>query len=383
MTNDYALYGDGDLGAIMDLDFRGNVSEQGGRIYISDRGAGGTLNISDNLLEGQNNTVHINAGLCNSTIERNYFESNSGDIVRFSATHGGSSLTLGPNYYTACSGAKVEVSNLQFINHDDLNMNKIYLSGNFMVRHSIPNQNEFYLAAADQSAFSNQLDIGVISGRTSIPAKLAGCTIPVSANGSLVSTPTGLRGYEEVIGNGPLHTISGNLAVGDYVVVSAFVKNVDASYVDVILYDNSNRHINESGTALVPFIGETGQWVLVHAAIRATAISTGNFKLRFATGPTKIMHVADFYVYTALTPGLADPLYAFLPALERAGVTTFAENETSVIVIHGMGYAPYNIQVTPGGNIGNMWVDNIDSAQFTIHCSLSSHASTSVYWKSN
>lgn len=75
--NNFALYGIGP-NVIGGLVFKGNVSEQGGRICIEEGAGFGTFDISDNLLEGQANTIKIGLGRGIVRIGPNYWEGNSG-----------------------------------------------------------------------------------------------------------------------------------------------------------------------------------------------------------------------------------------------------------------------------------------------------------------
>jgi len=58
--------------------FKGNVSEQGGRILIEHEAVMGSVDISDNLLEGQSDAIEISMSRGNVRIGANYWEGNTG-----------------------------------------------------------------------------------------------------------------------------------------------------------------------------------------------------------------------------------------------------------------------------------------------------------------
>lgn len=91
--NSYAVYASV---PIYGFRFVNNQSEQGGRIggKIS-----GPVTITDNMLEGQNDTIFIDSGLSNIYIQNNYFEANSGSyVIKCTATNPYSSLIIKNNY---------------------------------------------------------------------------------------------------------------------------------------------------------------------------------------------------------------------------------------------------------------------------------------------
>ena len=67
-------------------------------------------------------------------------------------------------------------------------------------------------------------------------------------------------------------------------------------------------------------------------------------------------------------------------ATRASGVATIPANSTSVTVGHGLALAPSKVLVTPTGNLGAVWVENITSTSFTIRCSTAPAADTAVYW---
>jgi len=53
---------------------------------------------------------------------------------------------------------------------------------------------------------------------------------------------------------------------------------------------------------------------------------------------------------------------------------------TSKVVWHGLPVTPSKVFVTPGGNLGAVWVSNITSTTFTVNCSNAPATDTPFYW---
>ncbi len=378
-ANDYALYGDNNIGAFVNLNFVGNVSEQGGKIRIISPNIGGTLNISDNLLEGQADPIRIGAGLLHATIERNGFENCSGDIVNFQSNNSGSSLTMGKNYYTNMgTSPRVTVNNSFFNCTDRLDYFGINLNCDLLNAKSNPMTNKFIFAATPATTM-NAFNPDIVRDQFGLPAALGG--VAVSAGNTLVPTVLGMRGAENITASGTLYQITGSLAIGDFIVVTALIRAVDCSTMGIALYSDALAEIN-STTPIA--MSANGEFVLMHFALKATATSTGHYHFRFiAAGGATTAVLTDFYVSTATAPTGATAYYAYLPMLEAAGQATIALNGTSIVVTHGMGVTPRNVIVIPGVNVGYVWVDTIGATEFTINCSSNSHAETTVYWRAN
>jgi parallel beta-helix repeat protein len=66
-----------------------------------------------------------------------------------------------------------------------------------------------------------------------------------------------------------------------------------------------------------------------------------------------------------------------------SGTVTIGASFTSNTVFHGLGYAPTVINVTPQGNVGNVWVSGITSSQFTVNCSVSPASTTTFSWRAS
>ncbi len=377
-ANDYALYGDNNIGAIIHLDFVGNVSEQGGKIKIVSPNAAGPIKISDNLMEGQANPIQIGAGLAYATIERNSFESCTGDIVNFTSGNSGSTLKMGSNYYYNNTGARVTVTNSFFENTDNFALWGIKLNCDLLNQKSHPKTNKFTFAATPATTM-NTFNLDIIRDQLGLPAALGG--VLVSAGTTLVPTPIGMRGSATITGAGGAMQVTGNLAIGDFIVITALVRPISSTTVQAVLYDDALTYINES----TPInMNANGEYTIVHIALKVLATSTGHYHMKFvAAGGATTMVLTDFYVYTVSVPTGATAYYAYLPMLEAAGQATIALNGTSVVVTHEMGLTPRNIIVIPGVDVGHVWVDTIGATYFTINCSSNSHAETVVYWRAN
>lgn len=127
-SNNYALYATGPA-AIMDLLFYGNVSEQGGKIGGDSGSYQGGVKITDNLLEGQSDAIHINGGLAHVEITRNYFETNSGYLYKGTFGNGNSTLYGHDNYILSSTGATVEATNCYVDIQDELSRVGCYFRG--------------------------------------------------------------------------------------------------------------------------------------------------------------------------------------------------------------------------------------------------------------
>lgn len=371
---EYALFAEGDINSIMNLDFSNNVSEQGGRIRIEDNGLGGSFNITNNLLEGQSDPVYITAGTANGCIERNYFEGNTGTIISFSSSSGAATLRMAGNIYVGNN--KVEVNNCYLDCIDDVGLYANQLLNKSKVRSQV-----FYSSNVS-AGFINNLDFGVATYQRAAPVSLSGALYRPGP--LLAETPLGVKGYEEFTTNSSLYRVAQSLASGDMVVVTALIKSVNATTVQVLVYDESNVQVGAS--SVLPMNG-IGEYTLIHAAVPVTAATTGYYKVRFAVDSTKIAWAMDFYSYKQASPATDTALYLYYPTMAAGGVATIALNDTSVAVTHALPIAVAdstsgpNITLTSTVNVGNMWITNVSDSGFTINCSSNSHAASSVYWK--
>lgn len=75
----------------------------------------------------------------------------------------------------------------------------------------------------------------------------------------------------------------------------------------------------------------------------------------------------------------------YVPCILPSGVSgkfTLNSATTSVTITHGLSYTPYTVVCTPQGNVGNCWVTNITSTQFTFNCATAPGVNTTVSYMS-
>lgn len=383
-VNNYALYGDGDTGSVMNVNFEGNVSEQGGKIYVSSAGAAaGTFRIVSNLLEGQVDAINITGGFCDVTLESNYFEGNTGYLFRFSATNGASRVRIFGNRITGSTTARVTLDNCRPDVQDDL-VSLCYVT--FQACTQIKtSSNKFFLYDVTQTYTCNQFDLSVAQGQERDGAALGG-TLMTMGNLNFEPTPYGFKGTEVFTTNGPIRTITGpSLAIGDWVFVTALVRarNTTAQNVVCVIYSNATVAIGNSG-GIAAFPGNApanSQWRLVHFGVKVTGASVGNYKVRITTDAGGQMEQSDFYAYS---PGaiadLTTPIYIYLPTNERSNVATVANGATTVVVTHGCPMAPVVVNAVAQSNLGPIWITSITATQFTINCGTAAVGAQPVMW---
>ena len=114
--NGYALYAEGNYSAIQNLDFVGNNCEQNilGGIKSTDNAISAAITITDNMLEGQPGAIDISASAGVGIIERNYFEGNTGVIVRYVGSAGAPSIRMAHNYYSPAMVGTITLTNGYF-----------------------------------------------------------------------------------------------------------------------------------------------------------------------------------------------------------------------------------------------------------------------------
>lgn len=156
ISGNYALYAEGKTGAIMNLDFSGNVSEVGGSIKIIDYGATGTLKITDNLLEAQPDAIYITGKSLYAEISRNYFEANTGNLIYFDG-FGTSELTTKDNYISNSSAAKIVVKNAKHTNHDRYFSTIVKYQPSFLNKNSDINVNGYFIEDNNINGIANTI----------------------------------------------------------------------------------------------------------------------------------------------------------------------------------------------------------------------------------
>jgi hypothetical protein len=311
----YAVYGTGTGadGTMMDFIFCDNVSENGGSIYVN--GLAGTFNISDNILEGQLNAIDLRAGLANGQIRRNYFESNSGYLYRFSASNNFSSLSVGDNYIINSTGALVSVFNANYRCDDNYERVGViagmtYTDGKSRISNNGTLRASELSLVAGGSVF---LDYTCVPRNTSVyPGTLTSGTY-ISTGGSPESTPIGTVDVETVTGNGGLVTPAVSLNSGDWIVLMSLVRlRTAGAVIYATIFDNAGTPIGNSDTSQTIRNAALGEWVFMLQYVKVSASSAGNVKFRYVTSGGSV-DVTKTYVYKVAAPGGSSALYYCLP----------------------------------------------------------------------
>lgn len=327
VSSAYALYGSGGLGNIMDLVFCDNVSENGGSIYVD--GLGGTFNISDNILEGQVNAIQLTAGLAVGEISRNYFESNSGYLMRFVATNPNSQIRIGEQYILNSAGALVTVQNAYVecsTNFESAGViaGFIYTDGKSVIN------NGGVLRASElplESGGIAFLDLNCVPKLTSVAPSTLTQGAYYSPGGAQQFTPIGLCDVATVTGNGNLITApSISLNSGDWIVAMCLArKRSNAAIVYAVAYDNAGSTIGNSDTSQTIRNAAIGEWVFMLHWVKVSASSAGAPKFRWVTSGGSV-DVTQTYLYKVASPAGGTALYYCLPALTTDPIYKTIEN---------------------------------------------------------
>ncbi len=328
--NDYALYGNKQA-AIMDLNFSGNVSEQGGKILTENLGLIGTVNITDNLLEGQVDAIVLNTGFINGEIRRNYFEGNTGYIINVSTSREDSRLAVGPNYYTSI-GANVRnmFAGMHLTYTDTVSISSTYLVANqLQALSTIDNTGIIYAPTTGGGITLNRYSVSV--NTESKPGTMTDGAYKI-VGGSVEETPIGPSNVLRVTSAAGLAASVLTVVAGDWVVAQAFARRVTGTgNLSLYIYNNASVSIgNESG----PGIRDTsvGEWVYICRWVQATAGSAGTLKWRLLSVAGTEYDVTNVYLYkiTGAPAILTTPIYLGMPALQQAEIIT-AVAHTAII----------------------------------------------------
>lgn len=68
-------------------------------------------------------------------------------------------------------------------------------------------------------------------------------------------------------------------------------------------------------------------------------------------------------------------------AAKKNGVATMAAGTKEISVYHGLVYVPTNVQVTPQGNLGNVYLSFVSSDRFIISCTESNASDVKICWE--
>lgn len=373
--NQHAVYGNGN-GALQNLSFTNNVSEMGGRIAGTNMAFSGSLTITDNLLEGQSDTIDIAAGTVQALIARNYFEANTGKIVHFAASASGY-LELGPNYYSNTVNGTIAVTNVELTMKDTALPATVTTVYSRLSRKS-KTAPLTYLANTT-TGFINSLDPALFPTLFDNQA-----TISTGRNWrvgtSLANTPAGMRTTKALTAPAVSfqYTLSQAMTAGDYVVATMLVKNQSANTIKALLYSSAGAYITESAAI---GLNRAGEYTLVHVAIR-TSVTDTSVKLAWQTD-TGTVFLTDFYLYSLASPTTSTPFYVYIPPLAVNGTATLPASATNVTVTTGLDTAAVLLTATPTSNLGTWWIDNITSTTFRLNVSAATGVDRTFFWQVN
>jgi hypothetical protein len=310
INNNHALYGMGGLGSIMDLVFCDNVSENGGKIYIS--GLGGTFNISDNLMEGQTDAIVLEAGLAQGIVARNYFEVNTGFLIAFAATNPTSSITLENLYILTSTTAVISISNCLLKSSIDVTDKCIMKVSGLVGKSSIQNSSMTYSG----SEFPCTFDINSISYETNLVDPVITNGNWAAQAGALVTTPIGSKNIatsgvaSSTTYASPVLTTN----IGDAIVLQFLVRRrAGVGNFYALILDNAYTNGVTSNTSGLLYGTEIGEWVACVLVVNAIVASTPNIRVRFTTTGTLNIDVTDIYSFTIVGPTAASKIPLVLP----------------------------------------------------------------------
>lgn len=297
----YALYGTGGLGNIMDLLFTGNAAENGGKIYIDT--TGGTCNISDNLLEGQPDAIYITAGLATISIKRNYFEANTGYLMYVRATNPASSVTEADNYITNCAGAKVYFQNLKVNTSTDWRKRGVLFDAPSATANSVFS-NEGAVVPASWSNFNYRFSLNSISKQTSVPPGTLTNGAYSTLGASSEVTPVGTVNFQTLAStfSNWMTPAAISLASGDAVVAMAIARRTSNNpNIYLAVYDNAYSPIGNSDTSQPLLESAVGEWVFIAAIVKVNASSSGAPRIRWVAASGTV-DISSTYFYKVAAP---------------------------------------------------------------------------------
>ena len=314
ITNKYAVYGKGALGAIVDLVFCDNSSQQGGRIKTESQCLSGTYNISDNLMQGQSDTIELGIGLGTGEISRNYFESNTGILINATSTNSSSSLTIKNNRIYSATNTTVSISGMQLNCEQNFNEDSVLFSPFTVVGKSKINNastlNPIFLPYGSMT-----LDYNCVSRFSSLPpATLTGGAYQ-TVGGSVEVTPIGSVNVEAFTTNSGFYNSGLTIVTGTWVVFQCLVRKRTSANIYIDMWNNAisvqagssdNSFTLGAGTAV-------GDWQYLMIYIKATVDTGASMKWRF--GSNGQIDVTNTYVYQVAAPVAGTPIYYCLPNL--------------------------------------------------------------------
>lgn len=343
--NTYAMWGAGQQ-CWMDVAFVGNVCEQNANgIYCGTGYFSGGLYIADNLLEGQPNAIDVRLGLCAVEIARNYFEANTGHLIKLESD-ATSSVFLHNNFYLNSVGADIALSNVQCITTENYNSNGIYFYLNYADSNSQINNNGVVNVLG--TSYSIPLDPNSVALNTNPPSGLnsAGWAV-VSKNPT--PTPNGTMNYESINGLGPLYTYPITASTGDYIVFCTLARPTSAKNTTLSIYAYDQSVVPIGNTELSAGMGGIGvnEWVYNIRILKTSGGTTGFMYWRWASGSA--LDYTDTYIYRI--PNSASPVEAniFLPSPDGGTYTLYGHNYPQTSTASGVSIVDTGIYYNTAG----------------------------------
>ena len=328
--NKYAIYGNGQA-AIMGLDCHSNVIEQNssGGIYGTTGAFQGTVRVSDNLMEGQVNPINFSIGLGAVEVARNYFEANTGSLIKISAVNPASTVKIDPNFIYNCAGATASIAGVYLDCKQDFQKVGVQLQL-YGINGKSQINNEGVIYSTNMAQLTMALDPYCVPMKTTAPASLNGRYIELSS--LKIETPAGYIGALTFTGTSKKFAVPLSVASGDWVIMMALCRvNVastpSAPNLTAFIYDASGNAIGQTDpTVGVGYFANT-EWAFVCRMVQASA-AAGSIQIAWNTSGVSV-DITDTYVYTLQAPSLATAIPIFMPSTRLVPNNYYAQTSSS------------------------------------------------------
>lgn len=256
---------------------------------------GSTLNITDNMLEASVNAIYILASYSQVTIERNYFELNTGYLIYSSATNGSSTIRIAQNYYVEVVGTKVFLAGyvLDIPENFDSAGIKVALSGCTQSNLTTP----WAVDGTARLASTLRLESIAYNSLSPLSATNAG---NVSVGGVPANTPLGRKTFINQTTVTAALNVPFALVKGEYVAVTGFLRKPAGSTAQTMtfyVYNPATAYVTADSIANILYEGY-GKWIPFFVAIPVPANVAGNWKIKIGTEAGGVFDLTDMYVYT-------------------------------------------------------------------------------------
>lgn len=267
-------------GRVIGLNFENNQAEQNADSAIIGN-FDGPINIKNNMLEGQDNTINISRGVITGSnpladISYNYFEANGGAyVIRWKST-GRQTLNIGPNYALAITATDYAVlkdtTNSIFITNNDRfpltfdNCSFVLDYGSYIFKKNIKSYKVRQINNAQPAIIPLNEYINLTDNNASFTHVVAGA-------GTVVSTPLGSRTC--VVGNSFLN-IPLAVAEGDLVLLNLWGRwdEIVAGSQVMQVYNQDTTVVVREWDAAGLARAVHGKWSLVSIAFVAGVAAT-------------------------------------------------------------------------------------------------------------